>query len=631
MREETAKASGRDLLLNGVQLHVLWKLVSGTWSRKSGRNPLYWANRAPRQGRNWSGYNVILRRHSRTLREFERFVRTDESYGPGRLEGVWRLWIEGQERPPFDVHPKICAEVPYNEVTIGERSEQVLRIQQQARLLFNTKAFVEDYTRVVFEVKALRHELRTTYPFPKRGEPKRPQGSAERQLIRKYRSARAFVMEFRAVYEQVKSVGDVPALPVGLVSLRGFLPIRSVFYRVLNRRYQPAHFWPLAVSTKLDGQQAVPDFWSQAVDGTDEAPLLQEQTSTRGRWFAPATGVIGPQRLVGADISSSQTQLLAVLLGLEGLEREASSTETPFKHLLAQRAWEMYQERGDLLRAGYDGVKNYEGPRDDRLIELVKTLWMRRLYGSTVRQVIVDQSWNPDTFGPGWVDTTVQGWSGLSVAHFLSTLNGYAAVEQFLNACRWIGEHADPYEGVTVDDPLDRSKFTWNPVARLNKKLRLGGLDVILSVPKGPEKNGRYPVNRRELVNMIAPCLVHMLDAYFSALVLDELESRGVRELVAVHDCWYLPEAVLTDDGHFSGFGREILAESLNAAAKPWLKGLGPVYDRITFYLRSHPDFGPMLRTARAKWEDRVRRQDWPRFAAKASALFQISRIEGRG
>jgi hypothetical protein len=48
------------------------------------------------------------------------------------------------------------------------------------------------------------------------------------------------------------------------------------------------------------------------------------------------------------------------------------------------------------------------------------------------------------------------------------------------------------------------------------------------------------------------------------------------------------------------------------------------VYNRLCELLRPHPDLGPMIRAAREKWEDRVNRQDWPKFAAKRVQLYTV-------
>src|SRR5215813_9787804 len=53
-----------------------------------------------------------------------------------------------------------------------------------------------------------------------------------------------------------------------------------------------------------------------------------------------------------------------------------------------------------------------------------------------------------------------------------------------------------------------------------------------------PNDAGDYPVNSRKLRDIVAPCLVHRLDAFFAGLVVEGLAARGVTDVVALHDCW---------------------------------------------------------------------------------------------
>jgi hypothetical protein len=137
-----------------------------------------------------------------------------------------------------------------------------------------------------------------------------------------------------------------------------------------------------------------------------------------------------------------------------------------------------------------------------------------------------------------------------------------------------------------------------------------------------------------------------MLDAFYSALVMEELNARGAKQFIAVHDAWFVPTLIvppnvvieepddpedwfggpliIPPDGRPLQFGPEVLEGALRAAGERWLRGLGPVYNRLCELLRPHPNFGLMIRAAREKWEDRVNRQDWPKFAAKRVQLFTV-------
>src|SRR5262249_4880561 len=163
--------------------------------------------------------------------------------------------------------------------------------------------------------------------------------------------------------------------------------VKSGFYRLINRRYQPRHFRPSEARTELD--------WKEPEPGARPAPSYRGYgpryeriwrpllTSARARWWViegghPDFDEDGLKTcqvdLVGVDVSSSGTQILAVLLGLEELEQHASSTEPRFKRFLAKHAWDTLTPP---TRA------RYEGPDDAKLIEAVKQFWMKVMYGAS--------------------------------------------------------------------------------------------------------------------------------------------------------------------------------------------------------------------------------------------------------
>jgi len=423
----------------------------------------------------------------------------------------------------------------------------------------------------------------------------------------------AFLLEFRSVYEQA-------------VRLKRVVTVRSAFYKVLNRRFQNAHFFPMAASGRSDrrlpdlllwsepGQPPVPDFWTMTDD-------------SRSRWFS-APGPDGPLPLVSVDVSSSQTQVTAALLGLPQPELKRARTK---------RAWDA---RDALLRDGDVACNSYTGPEDERLLEAVKNLLMRMGYGSMVHNVVRKQRWNRETYGPGWTDAK-------AAAAFLHSLPGFNEAQRFLEACRWVGGHADRHKGLELIDPLDQTPFCWNPIQRADDLLRLDGWDLVLMKPgsyetglcpscqtnrstrrgnrrtcwrascratwtvkfteNAPNAAGRYPVNLTKLRQMAAPCFVHMLDGLFAAYVIRELRRRGVTNLVSIHDSWYIP--AIPD-------ARTVLEDALVAAGEPWLRALVGVYQLLEVYLKPSPDpeWWNMLVEARRSWKDREQRQEWPRF-----------------
>jgi len=103
-----------------------------------------------------------------------------------------------------------------------------------------------------------------------------------------------------------------------------------------------------------------------------------------------------------------------------------------------------------------------------------------------------------------------------------------------------------------------------------------------------------------------------MLDALFAAYVLLELHRRGVRNIVSIHDAWYIPE---TPDA------RKVLQDALCAAGEPWFRALGDVYKYLESYLKPspNPDWWDMLIEARRKWDQALERHDWPMFRASVS------------
>jgi hypothetical protein len=443
----------------------------------------------------------------------------------------------------------------------------------------------------------------------------------------------------------------------------GCLSIRSGFYRLKNCRYQPTHFWPTYVSKK----QTIP------AEGLfdpeeEEADLLEEEelVSYRKRWFkAPdPSNDEKAMGLVSLDVSSSQTQILAAFLHIDPLlERTMNPDGLPFKEYLAELAW-----NGDYLKKK---PECYRDAKDKRLIALVKDLWMRRLYGSEVHTVVHDQRQDRQQYGPGWNDTEkgtsagspsspantrhrrdTRETSGPKVAadgfkdcvkkaeQFLSSIPGFSDLDRFLSACRKIARLAfkgDPYAGVSFTDPLDGQRVRWNPVKSDNVAISSGDHKLIVRLPgrcskdaKRPPRgqaipresfspaeantDGDYPVNSRKLQNMIAPCLVHMLDAYFSSLVMERLAARGIRAFAGIHDCWMVPERVIV--GNDIQRGLDVLEEVITEAGEEWYTGLGPVYDDLLRYLGSDQEFGDMFRLAKEKWEMRVRDSYSPPFLA---------------
>ena len=160
-----------------------------------------------------------------------------------------------------------------------------------------------------------------------------------------------------------------------------------------------------------------------------------------------------------------------------------------------------------------------------------------------------------------------------------------------------------------------------------------------------------YAIDREALRKRLAPCLVHMLDAAYSAFVLERLEECNVRDCVALHDCWYVPVGIDFDPAMIAkeraeaeaanraaalagsswrvrsiGKNRPSSAETalrvaMLVAGRDWLLSLGPFYSRLIHYLGDDRDYGQDVHRWRNQWQARVDAERWPVFAAKPSDL----------
>ena len=142
-----------------------------------------------------------------------------------------------------------------------------------------------------------------------------------------------------------------------------------------------------------------------------------------------------------------------------------------------------------------------------------------------------------------------------------------------------------------------------------------------LAAKMGNRYAGDYEVDNDGLEKLAAPCLVHLLDAYYSSLVMAELVSRGVDCFVGIHDCWLVPKSRI-----------EVLKEAMYQAARAWYRGLGPVYEGLLRHLKTDAVNGRGRQTkeeretraandavsaAHRKWKERMNERWCPRFRAK--------------
>jgi hypothetical protein len=332
----------------------------------------------------------------------------------------------------------------------------------------------------------------------------------------------------------------------------------------------------------------------------------------RIRWFqvrqpildeAPADAAYLAERdglplgdFIGLDVSGSQAQILAVVMGLRQVEEQLH--EMPFKRLVALSMRALHK-RGTL-------VLPRELTTNDTLLENVaKGAGMPGLYGGRPSNIAAELRRDPDRYGPGLDTAGVQ-----TVFRRVPILQQLLA---FLPICKAVGVEAckaSPTAGVTVVDPLDRVSFTWNPPARRKVQVGSGAFKLYVHAPV-LHANGDPIVDKGKLVRRIAPGLIHMLDALYAAIVVTYLNERGVRDVVAVHDAFLVPKS--------TGL---ILAEAVVAAGRLWLPHLGPFYDAFERYLPASTREGQIVRGWHAKWAQRVTdceagRDTWPDFRTK--------------
>lgn len=445
-----------------------------------------------------------------------------------------------------------------------------------------------------------------------------------RTLLEEYDAAVLHQVVFRNVAEQVRG-------------LTGLHAIHSGFRRVLTRRYQPLHFWPTYVTSKIYVPTKSKESTHHGGDETPRNPPAEQVLeSYREKWFKVKDGETGEVcSLAGYDISSSQMQIIAVFLGDDKLEEATTAPmgKPSFKQQMARWAWQLHKdERKEKLklRDGYGAIGSYkvgdpdkdniDENIDERLQELVKELLMRVSYGSNWWKVEMDQRCHPKTYGPGWE-------SG-SAGEFIKEFNEkYPAPQLFREICKrvaWNAYNKDPFRGFVLQDPFDKQEVRWNPVARAEVRVT-GNEGFRISPPSGVQvkpgsvlahalrealerdliavkanADGEYPIDRGELERMLAPCLVHLLDAYYSSLVMEALASEGITVFVGIHDCWLVPENQT-----------DVLKKVMEEAAKKWYLGLEPIYEILLNYLDRNRKYKPLVEAAYSKWKRRKDDENW--------------------
>lgn len=573
MRAETIKASRLDLALNGINFEAL------VLASRKGASGLYetkrrWIAAEHRYG----GHTVVLK--PGMTAEWTRYGAALVADSSWRAERPDRILPVGGALPKMHIDSAVAGEWAYNRAVIGERTKELQRRLANAAMDLNATA--------------MEHEL---VGLEAAGED---------------RAAIALRLELQHLRWD------------GLVDDDGFVRIKSAFYKTMNRRYQPTNFWLSEIKAHDTDDQGD---WENG---------LQVETFRRARWFkAPAIASGARQDLVGVDVSGSQVQILAVLLGLEDLEQALLTAS--FKKTAADRAWAKHVASAE--EDPFELPAGFTGPDDPKLQNACKKAVMTVLYGSDPKEVAYKLAGSAtgserqrkifEDFGPGL-------GGGDNVMRLLHDpeLRLGPIFTKFLPACQRIAAvamEASKYAGVEFVDPFDNARFRWNPIrttrpakkpkGNLRPKRRApvsssNGVDLYANLPRGArDQNGDYPVDAGKLKRDVAPCLTHMLDALYAGLVVERLNGLGVMNVASVHDCWIV--------GQDAGLA---LSQAIVDVGEPWLRMLGPVYDELAAYLGEDVDYKDWVAEIRQKWQQRVEAGRWPEFRVSATDL-SVTRI----
>jgi hypothetical protein len=255
-------------------------------------------------------------------------------------------------------------------------------------------------------------------------------------------------------------------------------------------------------------------------------------------------------------------------------------------------------------------------------------------YGGGLAKIARDVNSNPIEFGTGW--PKVSGWKS-----FLSKARVYNDAVDMLMRMRagfWevtralvkVAEARSAHAGVAFRDPLDGALVRWHAPLTERRELSNGGHPLTAVVPIGePNVKGEFPANydgqpgqprtrKHSIGNLLAPGIVHMLDAAYAGHVILRLRELGVRDVVAINDCFLVASDALP-----------LLDTALTDAGAPWFESLGPVYDLFLDYLGDDQMYGPIVRDWHAHWNTRreairAGQAEAPKFRFKDETTFNI-------
>lgn len=618
---------GRDLLLNGIQVRGngkrpgLWKFLVKTLSDAG----LYAVERNKSED---GGYHIELAPEHADL---FKAIKADPAY---HASSQLTLLPVTKPLPPERVRREICGERASSVVEVGERSEKLMTsLAKDVQLLLDASAMQASIDDAVADLETFKAALWQNYGIRTDGRdqakvlakirriakaPAEPWAEDRKFLAAQYCRAADIVTQFTKAYEEVedilrekKAVDSV----LGGLPLAHLIPIHTGHFKTPNGRFEPTHLWPLRVTAKPLRLE-----WAEGENEKQAERLgLKASTGLRWDWFkfqSPLDGT--PRPLVGVDVSSSLNQILSVFLGVPELSESIKAGE--YKPKVAAAAFKY-------------AAPGYLDADSKKLMEMAKNFRLRRVYGSTVARIVKDHAEDIETYGPGFQGETLA--EKLAAAGKFDTdasIPGAQETAKFLAACQAIAAVTmarDPFAGLTLTNPFDGAMVRWNPVQSHAHPVRSNGLSITVRAPGVAGKdyavsaNGDYRVDGGALGRLIAPCLVHMMDALFSGIVMEKLLERGV-PVVGIHDCWLTADQVL--DRGVPRAGVDVLREVIEEAGEPWLRGLGPIYkvflDAFAPVDGGKPRRqGPLQRQwaewakgIHESWQDRVNRHDWPVF-----------------
>src|SRR5262249_20849177 len=163
-----------------------------------------------------------------------------------------------------DCASRIVAEWKYNVAVPGPDSIDIIRRLESARLLLHVSTLINEYNRMrvreteICDLLSPQYKvdvtLSNTKPRGRRGRSPRQWGMKHlrhrdvpdvEKLVDEYDALHGQLNHLCTIHERLQEL-----VAAGRVDAEGHIAVRSGFYKLVNRRYQSAHFWPSEISGK---------------------------------------------------------------------------------------------------------------------------------------------------------------------------------------------------------------------------------------------------------------------------------------------------------------------------------------------------------------------------------------------